>query len=178
MYKNWAFAFLTLVMACDDGDLQIETLDFDSASIEVCDDNPVEAAKANVLFKLNDTEALILELPSDAILNAVSETEIERAVSASGPAKVTYRTFSDQVSTAYFCSDIPLTTPTVVEEIIAEGGSVFINTTLSSDSTNYEHAITLSGISLVTSENDRITDLSINNFGSVSTPVPVEEEEQ
>lgn len=177
MLKNLVLTFSLLVFfACDDGNLQIETLDFDSANIEVCDDNPVMAEVANVLFKLNDTEALILELPADAILNEVSTTEIERTVSASGPAKVTYRIFSDQVSNDYFCSDIPLTTPTVVEEIIAEGGTVFITTTLSSDATNYEHSITLSGISLVTSENDRITDLSINNFGTVTTAVPVEEE--
>ena len=39
-----------------------------------------------------------------------------------------------------------------------------------------EHTITLSGISLVTSENSRITDLSINNFGTVTTVVPTEEE--
>ena len=163
-------------LSCDDGDLQIETLDFDSANVEFCDDNPVEANMTNVLFKLNDTEALILELPSDAILNEVSVSEIERSVSAAGPAKITYRTFSDKVSKTYFCSEIPLTEPSVVEEIIAEGGSVFITTVISADSTKYEHTITLSGISLVTSENSRITDLSINNFGTVTTVVPTEEE--
>ena len=164
-----------MALACDDGDLQIGTLDFDNASIQVCDDNPVEADMANVLFKLNDTEALILELPSDAILNEVSTSDIEKSVSASGPAKITYRTFSDKVSKDYFCSEIPLTEPTVVEEIVAEGGSIFIATAISADSTNYEHTITLSGISLVTSENSRITDLSINNFGTITTVVPIEE---
>lgn len=165
-----------MALACDDGDLQIGTLDFDSASIQVCDDNPIEANMANVLFKLNDTEALILELPSDAILNEVSSTEIEKSVSASGPAKITYRSFSDKVSNDYFCSEIPLTNPTVVEEVIAESGSVFITTIINADSTNYEHTITLSSISLVTANNSRITDLSINNFGTVTTVVPIVEE--
>ena len=163
-------------LACDDGDLQIETLDFDSTAIQVCDSNPVEASMSNLLFKLNDTEALILELPSDAILNEVTTDDIEKSVSASGPAKITYRTFSDKVSKNYFCSEIPLTEPTVIEEIVAEGGSVFISTVLSADSTNYEHTISLSGISLLTSNDNRITDLSINNFGNVTTVVPVEEE--
>lgn len=177
MFKNLVFTFLLLFISCDDGDLQIETLDFDSANIQVCDSNPVTANASNVLFKLNETEALILELPADAILNEVTTSDIERAVSTSGPTKVTYRTFSDRVTSDYFCSDIPLTTPTVIEEIIAEGGTVFISTVLSSDATNFEHTITLSGISLVTSENERITDLSINNFGTVTTAVPVAEEE-
>jgi hypothetical protein len=178
MKKILICAILLNCLACDDGDLQIETLDFDSASIQVCDDNPVEANSTNVLFKLNDTEALILELPADAILNEVTLSEIEKSVSVSGPAKVTYRTFSDGVSKDYFCSEIPLTEPTVVEEIVAEGGSVFISTAISTDSTIYEHTISLSGISLLTSNNSRITDLSINNFGTVTTSAPIQEEEE
>ena len=178
MQKILIFTLLVMFLSCDDGDLQIETLDFDSASIQVCDDSPVEANAVNVLLKLNDTEALILELPADAILSEVSATEIEQIVSSSGPAKITYRTFSDNVSKDYFCSDIPLIEPIVVEEVIAESGSVFISTVLSSDATEYEHTITLSAISLVTSNNSRITDLSINNFGTVTTDVLVEEEEE
>lgn len=175
MQKFLVITILVISLACDDGDLQIETLDFDSASIEVCDDNPVEANMTNVLFKLNNTEALILELPATSILNEISTDSLETAVSASGPAKITYRTFSDNVSKNYFCSEIPLTEPTVVEEIVAEGGTVFITTTISSDSTNYEHTISLGGVTLVTADNNQITDLSINNFGTVTTIVPVEE---
>lgn len=167
-----------MALACDDGDLQIETLDFDSANIQVCDDSPIEANMTNVLFKLNDIEALILELPADALLNEVSATEIEHLVSSTGPAKITFRTFSDNVSIAYFCSEIPLIEPSVLEEVIAESGSVFITTVLSADASQYEHTITLGAISLVTSNNNRITDLSINNFGTVTTDVPVEEEEE
>jgi len=104
---------LVWLFACDDGDLQIETIDFDSASIQNCEAVSVETA--NVLFKLNTSEALILELPDGAIKNEVSAGALTYAVTVSGPAKATYRTFSDNVSTDYFCSDIPLTEPTVVE---------------------------------------------------------------
>ncbi len=177
MQKILLLALLLMTLACDDGDIQIGTLDFDSTTIQVCDDNPVEANMTNVLFKLNDTEALILELPANAILNEVSETQIEIGVSStSGPAKITYRTFSGQVSKDYFCSKIPLTDPIVLEEILGEGGDVYINTAISADSTKYEHTITLNDISLITSDNNRITNLSINNFGTVTTKVPAEEE--
>lgn len=158
---------LILFGACDDGDLQIETLDFDSATIQNCD--PVSAETANVLFKLNTTEALILELPSGALKNEVSEGEVAYTVSSTGTTKVTYRTFSDDVSNNYFCSEIPLTEPTVLDEIIAEGGEVLITTTLNSDEVTYEHEIKLSSISLVTSTDTRITNLAIDNFGTVST---------
>lgn len=166
--KNFLFyMFLIVFIGCDDGDLQIETLDFDTAIIQNCDAITVDIS--NVLFKLNASEALILELPSGSIKNEVSEGAMEFTVASSGPVKISYRTFSDTVSNNYFCSAIPLTTPEVVEEIIAQGGSVFITTTLNADGVTYEHKIELSGISLVTSNDTRITDLSIDNFGTVTT---------
>lgn len=167
MKKFLFFGFLMLLISCDDGDLQIETLDFDIATIQNCDAITVDIA--NVLFKLNTTEALILELPAGSIKNEISEGTKEYAVASSGPMKVSYRTFSDTVSNNYFCSSIPLTTPEVIEEIIAQGGSVFITTTLNADGVTYEHEIELSGISLVTSNDTRITNLSIDNFGTVTT---------
>jgi len=160
-------SLLVFLIACDDGDLQIETIDFDSASIQNCDQISVETA--NVLFKLNSSEALILELPNGAIKNETSEGQVEYAVTVSGPAKATYRTFSDNVSTDYFCSDIPLTEPTVVEEIIAQGGKVLITTTVNDIGTTYAHEIQLSTISFVTANDSRITNLAIDNFGTVTT---------
>lgn len=158
-----------ILFSCDDGDLQIETLNFDSANIQFC--NTVVANEPNLLFKLNATEALILQLPAGTIRNEPTTDPIQSIVSANGPSQIIYRTFSDNVTTSYFCSEVPLTEPTVVEEIIAEGGMVSITTVLSADGSNYEHTIELSEISLLTSENSRITDLSINNFGAVVTPL-------
>ncbi|TMM53927.1 hypothetical protein FEE95_18715 [Maribacter algarum] len=167
MKKILCLGILALLFSCDDGDLQIETIDFDSATIQNCD--AVSAETANVLFKLNTSEALILELPSGAIKNEVSDGAISTAVTASGPARATYRTFSDNVSTNYFCNDIPLTEPTVIEEIIAQGGEVLITTTLNADGVTYEHEIRLNTISFVTSNDSRITNLAIDNFGTVTT---------
>lgn len=160
-------SLLFLAFSCDDGDLQIETIDFDSATIQNCD--PVSVESANVLFKLNTTEALILELPNGAIKNEVSEESISYAVTVSGPATAIYRTFSDNVSQDYFCSDIPLTEPTVIEEIVAQGGEVLITTMLNADGVTYEHEIKLNTISFVTSDDTRITNLAIDNFGTVTT---------
>jgi len=170
MNKYLFFGFIFLFYACDDGELQIETLDFDAATIQNCE--VIEAGSANVLFKLNTTEALILELSAAVLKNEISDGPVAHLVTASGATKVTYRTFSDNISNSYFCSDVPLTSPTVVEEIIAEAGSVFITTTAKADSLTYEHEIQLSGISLITSKDTRITDLSINNFGTVITSLP------
>jgi len=163
-------SLLILSFSCDDGDLQIETIDFDSVNIQNCD--PVSVETANILFKLNTTEALILELPNGILVNEISNGTITSNVTASGPSRVTFRTFSDNVSANYFCSDIPPTEPTVVEEIIAQGGEVLVTTTLNTDGVTYEHEIQLNTISFVTSDDSRITNLAIDNFGTVTTTVP------
>lgn len=161
------FNLLILVLSCDDGDLQIETIDFDSTTIQNCETVSVETA--NVLFKLNASEALIVELPNGAITNEITSEPTQYDVTSSGTAKVTYRTFSDSVTNNYFCSEIPVTEPTVTEEIIAEDGEILITTVLNADGVTYEHTLSLSGISFVTSNDTRITNLAIDNFGTVTT---------
>ncbi|KQC28544.1 hypothetical protein [Flagellimonas eckloniae] len=170
--RKFFFSALVLVtfFSCGDGDLQIETIDFDSISIQYCDD-PV-ASSNNILFKINGDEALILNLQSGALNNGVVGDTITTESAVSSQSTITYRIFSDDVSSDYFCDDIPLATPTVVDEIEAEDGSVFIETIIDADTTNYVHTITLSGISFVTTSGERITNLTIDEFGEVTTTIP------
>lgn len=161
------FCFLALILSCNDGDLTIETIDFDSVTtIQTCETTVTTAS--TVFFKINDKEALILELQSGVLKNEVSTSEISSLVPSQS--KLTYRTFSDKVTTDYFCDAIPTTTPSVDEEIEATEGKVIINTSLQEGTTDtYEHNIQLSGITFITSTDQRITDLRINDFGTVTT---------
>ncbi|MEP5913323.1 MAG: hypothetical protein ABJ277_07610, partial [Flavobacteriaceae bacterium] len=161
---------LFIVFSCGDGDLQIETIDFDDISIQYCDD-PV-ADSNNILFKINESEALILNLQSGALNNGVVGETITTESAVSSESTITYRIFSDDVSSDYFCTDIPLASPTVVEEVEAEDGTVFIETISDTDATNYVHTITLSGISFVNTTGERITNLTIDDFGEVTTVIP------
>lgn len=161
-----ACAVLMLLISCDDGDLQIATIDFDSASLEFCDTQTTTSS--TVFFKLNATEALILDLQSGVLKNEVSDGTLSSSVPSQS--QITYRTFSDNVAKGYFCDAIPPTTPTVVEEILAQGGEVLITTIQNeTDTTQYDHTIELSGISLVRDNGERVTDLTISNFGTIST---------
>ena len=163
MRKLVLCCFLSVFLACNDGDLQIETLDFDSiVTIEFC--GTLEADTENVVFKLNDDEALILTLPASAIKNDTASV-VSLVPSQS---KIAYRLFSDKVSKGYFCDAVPPTQPIVVDEIEATGGEVLITTT-TNDTITYSHKIELKGISLETSDNSRITDLRIENFGTITT---------
>lgn len=155
-----------LFAACSDGDLQIETIDFDSATIQFCESTAT--ISTSIFFKLNDDEALILDLQSGVLKNEASDGTLSSAVP--GQSQITYRIFSDAVSKAYFCGDIPPSTPIVTEEIEASAGEVLITTIQSAtDSTAYEHTIELSGISLVNDNGERITNLTISEFGTITT---------
>ncbi|HDZ04071.1 hypothetical protein LCGC14_0133340 [marine sediment metagenome] len=154
-----------LLFGCNDGDLQIETVDFDSIeTVQSCD--TVSASTENVLFKINGDEALIVTLPSGLLKNEVSTTELTSAVP--GSSQVNYRIFSETVTSAYFCDSPPPLTPTVLEEIEAEGGSIIITTT-TEDSITYTHTIQLSGITFLNENGSRITDLQVSEFGTVTT---------
>ena len=77
------------------------------------------------------------------------------------------------MNNAYFCDDIPVVSPTVIDEVIAEDGLVIIETTVDpEDETVFVHTISLSGISFVTGNGERITNLAINEFGEVTTAIP------
>ncbi|WP_411031501.1 hypothetical protein [Spongiimicrobium sp. 3-5] len=166
MKKTLFLSALIFLFSCNDGDLQIETIDFDSSSIDFCESTATIGS--TIFFKINNDEALILELQSGILANAATETDITSAVP--GQSKVTYRIFSENVTTNYFCDDIPPTLPAVVEEIEAEDGEVIITTVQNAtDTTMFEHTIRLSGISFVNTTGERITDLTISEFGTITT---------
>lgn len=159
-----------MLFACSDGDLQIETIDFDSVSVQFC--TAPQTTTKNILFKINEDEALIMELQSGVLNKGVVGQTVTTQSSVPSQTQITYRIFSDNVSKAYFCDDIPPVTPNVVEEIEAEDGTVIIETTADAENTNFVHTISLSGISFVNSKGERITNLTIDEFGEVTTAVP------
>jgi hypothetical protein len=166
MKKVFSLILFVCLLSCDDGDLAIETVDFDSiTTIQTC--NTVSATTSNLLFKINGSEALILELPAGLIKNEISTELIEEKISTT--TKLTYRIFSDDVDQKYFCDAIPPITPSVTQEIEAKAGTIFITTT-TEDSKTFSHFIELSEITLQEEENGpRITDLQISEFGTVTT---------
>jgi len=153
-------------MACNDGDLQIESIDFDSVSIETCES--AITTSSTVFFKINGDEALILELQSGLLQNEVSQDTIVSTIP--GQSSLIYRLFDGAVSNNYFCDAIPLTTPEVLEEIEATNGEVLISTSQNvSDSTMFEHTILFRNVTLINEQGERITDISINEFGTITT---------
>ncbi|QBA63711.1 hypothetical protein [Muriicola soli] len=166
MQRILPFLIAILLWNCNDGDLQIETIDFDDVSIQTCESTITTAT--TVFFKINGDEALILDLQNGILANEASSDTIVSTLP--GQSSLLYRVFSGTVSQGYFCDEIPATDPTVIEEIEAISGEVLINTVQNaSDTTLYEHTILLRDVSLLNSQGERITDTSINDFGVVTT---------
>lgn len=165
--KRMAFLmWLVVMISCSDGDLQIEAIDFNSVSIEFCESQPTTSS--TFFFKINGAEALILELDSGLLKNEVSTDTIVSTIPSGS--QLTYRFFSENVSSNYFCDNLPPAVPSVVDEIAAEAGEVLLTTIQSeTDSTVFEHTITLKNISLVSEQGERITNTTIDEYGTFTT---------
>lgn len=107
--------------SCNDGDIIINNFDFEDASLERCEDFDF------VFFKIqsDSNESIALEFDSDE--NFLTETgQIE--ITLSGDDQVIYRRFLSEVTSDYFCSPIPPTSPTVSEELVSNTGVITITT--------------------------------------------------
>ncbi|MCL5245943.1 hypothetical protein M4I21_09015 [Cellulophaga sp. 20_2_10] len=167
MKKFFLFSALFTLLSCSDGDLQIETLDFSTVTAQNCGTLTVDT---ELFFKINDNEALILNLQDGILKNEVSTEEITSAISDSG-SKLTYRTFSGTVTSSYFCDSPPPATPTVLEEIEAAEGIVTISTVAGETEGTFVHTIKLSNITLLNNDDTRITDLNIEDFAVITTTI-------
>lgn len=152
--------------SCNDGDLQIESISFDEIAIQTCE--ATVTTGTTVFFKISGEESLILDLQDGILKNEVSQDTL--ASSIPGQSSLIFRLFSGIVSKNYFCDAIPPVEPTVREDIEAVSGEVLVSTVQNAaDSTLFEHSIFLRNVTLINDQGERITDISINNFGTVTT---------
>jgi hypothetical protein len=162
--KKVCFLLIGLsVLSCSDGDLQIEAIDFDDTNAQNCG---TLSTSTQLLFKINGDETLILQLDDNLLRNEVSTEEITSSIP--GNSQLIYRLFSDNVTSNYFCDDIPPSTPTVLEEIEATDGNVLITTT-TTDSITFTHTIQLQGIIIANAAGESIIDLTTNEFDIIET---------
>jgi len=173
MKKIMSATFLLACFACSDGDLTIENIDFDDGTVEFC---PLQFDQTDtertLFFKIVEDEALILELQSGLLENAISAETITSNLESQST--LTYRLFSENVTDDYFCSDIPPSSPAVLEESVASAGTVNIVTTLdtvTSSEKTYAHTMDITDLTLVGGDNERITDEPGLDFGVYHTEV-------
>ena len=129
---------------CDDGDLIQEDINFDDVTAQKCTTN-------NIIYKLKESEALILDATGITFPSETSTQELE--ISSSN--RVIYRFYDGVVSSSTLCETIPPATPVVTDQWTATGGKIVIITTAvkatnekdnSTKITGYNHTITFKNI--------------------------------
>nr|WP_315157466.1 hypothetical protein [uncultured Flavobacterium sp.] len=159
---------VVMISGCDDGDLFLEDINFDKATVATCTNN-------DIIYKLNEKEALLLELPGFIF---PSETKTQE-VTIGGSNRVVYRFFNGTVKADNICETIPPATPIVVDQWTAQaGGKIVITSTpiKSTDATNnstkitgYNHYIVLKNITFQKTNGTQVYDEFI--FGDYTTTV-------
>ena len=111
-----------LLNGCDDGDLILETINFDNATTQSCSSN-------NILYRLNEKEALLLEIDKSIFKSEPTPTNEPIKITIGEDNRVIYRFYNGELGSATICETIPPATPIVVDEWTTEGGTIQIYTT-------------------------------------------------
>ncbi|WNM18382.1 hypothetical protein [Flavobacterium capsici] len=112
-----------LINACDDGDLQVENIDFADVTAQKCNSK-------DVIYKIKDSEILFIEIPLETnFLNDETPVDTPRTVQISSTVKVTYRQYNGNVTQDNICPTVPSATPNVLEEWTATSGTIQITST-------------------------------------------------
>lgn len=118
---------LILCFACNDGDIIVTNFDFDETNLNSCG-GPGEytffninnsSAAESISLSLSTTDLLFLE-------SSIVEYPINSSTNT-----VNYRKYNDDVSSDYFCNNIPPTTPIVTLEFLGESGIAELTTIVS-----------------------------------------------
>ncbi len=111
--------FTIFLFSCNDGDFDSPSFNFDDVSIENCGNL--------VLFKINESEVLLLNLNVDNYNNNFFKTAYDNEVFSLSDA-IIYRTYSANVTASMFCQNIPPSSPSLQKEWLGNGTLIVNNT--------------------------------------------------
>nr|WP_315165799.1 hypothetical protein [uncultured Flavobacterium sp.] len=113
--------FLFVLNSCDDGNLVQEDITFENTATQSCSTN-------NIIYKLKDKEALILEIPESSFINEPTLEGSPRIINISSTNRVVYRFYNGAVSANNICETIPPATPIVTDQWNVTDGTIQIIT--------------------------------------------------
>ncbi len=173
--KRFALLFILgfLLNGCDDGNLEVKSFNFGTASASLCGSETTSF----FLYKTKEKEAFLLKLNESLLVNADSTN----VVTIDGTSvQVFYRLYDNTVTGSDLCAAIIPASPIVKEEWKAIGGTMQIvsapvfkedATTGSKILLKYQHTITFPSITFDTPNGNVTYDDDTLSFGSVDTPV-------
>jgi len=124
--KRLLFAILIsgFLSSCNDGDVIVTSFDFDESNLDNCG-----GLGGYVFFNINNSSAaesisLIVETTTILFIESgVQEFELN-----GGTNTVNYRKYNGDISSGYFCNNIPPTSPDVTIEFLGDSGTAELTT--------------------------------------------------
>ena len=173
------FSLLVLVLllnGCDDGNLTLETIDFEDAKTQNCTDN-------DIIYKLKETEALLLEIPKTSFVNNPTVPGTPTVINIDNTTnRVVYRFYNGTVTTDNICNTIPPPTPYVNDQWEAISGKIEITTTTitqagsiagSTEITGYNHHIVFKNITFDKGDGTQVYETFVfGDYTTTATPLP------
>lgn len=147
---------LISLSSCDDGELTLESFNFEDVNIQKCSD-----INSYLIFKTKNDELLLVSLIEDdyngLFVPEVTSPNEPRTRDIEGNIRVIYRKYSGNVSNGTICDLVPPSSPTVSKEWLATGGKISVITTELVNATNavigHTHNITFTNVNFVSSDN-------------------------
>ena len=148
MKKTVALFLISIgFVACDDGDLVFENLNFDDQNIEKCEEN-------ELYFKIKNNELLLVDFSATSngeptsILDTLAPLNDVQELPTGNQTKIYYRTYDGAVSKNSICSLLAPANPKVTSEYTSiSGGTIkYIRTltpVVTETSVNITHAYTI-----------------------------------
>ncbi|MDR7210865.1 hypothetical protein [Flavobacterium piscis] len=134
--------FALLLNGCDDGDLTIETFNFDDATAVSC----TGTENYKLIYKLKNQESLLLQIPDDVLKNEITENGIPEEFNIDNSLfKLVYRAYDGTVTSANICDAIRPVSPNVNNEWFATGGTILISTNANYTSNTTDNSTRISG---------------------------------
>ncbi len=172
MKKNGILIALFLILtACNDGDLTVDTLNFDKVATQSCTTN-------NIIYKINDKEALLIEIPKTSFGTEPTALDAPTLIAINTTNRVFYRFFDATVTALNICETVAPITPAVTKQWTATSGNIQISTSAQKNAdgtkiTGYKHSIVLKNITFAKDNGSQVYETF--NFGDYivsATPLP------
>jgi len=162
--------------SCDDGDLKLETIDFENATTQSCETN-------NIIYKLKEKEALLFEIPKTSFKNEPTDPNAPTIIDIDNSTyRVVYRFYNGTVATDNICNTIPPALPNVTDQWTATSGKIQIittavKTTNSTDNstriTGYNHNIVFKNITFAKNNGTQVYEtFPFGNYVTTATTLP------
>lgn len=114
-------ASIFMLQACDDGDIKLESFNFNPETIQDCPNN-------NLVFNIKGNELLILNIPTSSFPTEETPDGSPTILEVNSVNKIIYRIYSGTVTSNNICATILPATPVVQNEWNATGGTIEIIT--------------------------------------------------